>query len=155
MIYSEQAIICDAYAEEAETGRKVLRFHPSVAPYMFAVSAVAKDGGPLEAARDRVYTLLSDWASVALDTKGTSVGKKYRRHDEIGTPYFVMVDSEGYVLILFCLFLCFFLFFLFFVTLSLPLVISLLANIFWFFFVLFMLKLLVILYSCCIASLLN
>ena len=84
----------DAYDEEEIEGRErvVLRFHPRLAPVKVAVlPLVNKDGQP-EKARE-VYTDLRKRMPAEFDTGG-SIGKRYRRQDEIGTPWGVTVDHQ-------------------------------------------------------------
>ncbi len=88
------AFMVDAYDEEQVEGRErvVLRFHPRLAPVKVAVlPLVNKDGQP-ELARE-VYEDLRARMSAEFDTGG-SIGKRYRRQDEIGTPWGVTVDHQ-------------------------------------------------------------
>ena len=88
------AFMVDAYDEEQVEGRErvVLRFHPRIAPVKVAVlPLVNKDGQP-ERARE-VYEDLRDRMPAEFDTGG-SIGKRYRRQDEIGTPWGVTVDHQ-------------------------------------------------------------
>ena len=87
-------ILSEAYAEEEVGGelRTVLRFHPSVAPVKVAVlPLVKKDGMP-----DVAHALEADLRSgfnTFYDEKG-AIGRRYRRMDEIGTPFCVTVDGQ-------------------------------------------------------------
>ncbi len=88
------AFMVDAYDEEEVEGRErvVLRFHPRLAPVKVAVlPLVNKDGQP-ELARE-IYQDLRTRMSAEYDTGG-SIGKRYRRQDEIGTPWGVTVDHQ-------------------------------------------------------------
>lgn len=93
------AVMCDAYAEETianEDGstetRNVLRLHPSLAPITAAIfPLVNKDGLP-EAAM-KIYTELQQSFRVDYDTSG-AIGRRYRRQDEVGTPFCITVDGE-------------------------------------------------------------
>jgi glycyl-tRNA synthetase len=88
------AFMVDAYDEEEVEGRKrvVLRFHPRIAPVKVAVlPLVNKDGQP-ELARE-IYEDLRERMPAEFDTGG-SIGKRYRRQDEIGTPWGVTVDHQ-------------------------------------------------------------
>jgi glycyl-tRNA synthetase len=88
------AFMVDAYDEEEVEGRSrvVLRFHPRLAPVKAAVlPLVNKDGQP-EIARE-VYEDLRAVMPTEYDTGG-SIGKRYRRQDEIGTPWGVTVDHQ-------------------------------------------------------------
>src|SRR3712207_4808714 len=84
----------DAYDEEEVEGRErvVLRFHPRLAPVKVAVlPLVNKDGQP-ELARE-IYEELRDRMPAEYDSGG-SIGKRYRRQDEVGTPWGVTVDHQ-------------------------------------------------------------
>jgi glycyl-tRNA synthetase len=88
------AFMVDAYDEENIEGRErvVLRFHPRLAPVKVAVlPLVNKDGQP-EVAR-KLYEELRPLMQAEYDTGG-SVGKRYRRQDEIGTPWCVTIDHQ-------------------------------------------------------------
>jgi glycyl-tRNA synthetase len=88
------AFMVDAYDEEEVEGRErvLLRLHPRLAPVKVAVlPLVNKDGQP-ERARE-VYEDLRKRMSAEFDTGG-SIGKRYRRQDEIGTPWGVTVDHQ-------------------------------------------------------------
>lgn len=85
------AFLCNAYDEEKENdNRVVLRLHPFLAPYKVAVLPLQKK---LSDKADEVYKLLSKSFSTAYDLSG-SIGKRYRRQDEIGTPFCVTVDFD-------------------------------------------------------------
>jgi glycyl-tRNA synthetase len=88
------AFLCDAYDEE-EVGdgdvRTVLRFHPALAPVKAAVLPLSKK---LSEEAFKVYeSLLGEFVCEFDDT--ASIGKRYRRQDEIGTPYCVTFDFES------------------------------------------------------------
>jgi len=88
------AFMVDAYDEEEVEGRErvLLRLHPRLAPVKVAVlPLVNKDGQP-ERARE-VYEDLRRRMPAEFDTGG-SIGKRYRRQDEIGTPWGVTVDHQ-------------------------------------------------------------
>ncbi len=88
------AFMVDAYDSEEVEGRErvVLRLHPRLAPVKVAVlPLVNKDGQP-EKARE-IYEELRGRMPAEYDTGG-SIGKRYRRQDEIGTPWGVTVDHE-------------------------------------------------------------
>jgi glycyl-tRNA synthetase len=88
------AFMVDAYDEEEIEGRErvVLRLHPRLAPVKVAVlPLVNKDGQP-ELAR-KIYEELRSRVPAEYDTGG-SIGKRYRRQDEIGTPWGVTVDHQ-------------------------------------------------------------
>lgn len=85
------AFLVDAFEEEPE--RTVLRFHPKIAPIKVAVfPLVNKDGMP-EMAENIFRTLKKRWNSF-YDDKG-AVGRRYRRQDEVGTPFCITVDGES------------------------------------------------------------
>ncbi|MDR2091459.1 MAG: glycine--tRNA ligase [Clostridiales bacterium] len=86
------AFLCDAYDEEEVEGetRVVLRLHSFLAPYKAAVLPLQKKLG--EKAGE-LFKTLSKKYSCAYDDAG-SIGKRYRRQDEIGTPYCITVDFE-------------------------------------------------------------
>jgi len=93
------AFLCEAYDEDAipdEKGvpqeRVVLRLHPRLAPIKVAVfPLVRKDGQPEIAAQ--IYRGLKKRCNAAYDERG-SIGKRYRRQDESGTPYCITVDHQ-------------------------------------------------------------
>ena len=88
------AFLCDAYDEE-EVGegdvRTVLRLHPALAPYKACVLPLSKK---LNEQARKVYETLSGEFMVDYDDTG-SIGKRYRRQDEIGTPLCVTYDFES------------------------------------------------------------
>lgn len=87
------AVLCEAYDEELlENGetRVVMHFHPAIAPYKVAVLPLQKNLG--EKAKS-VYSLLCKEFMCDYDETG-SIGKRYRRQDEIGTPYCVTIDFD-------------------------------------------------------------
>jgi glycyl-tRNA synthetase len=88
-------VLCDAYHEEDVEGetRVVLRLHPAIAPLKAAVfPLVNKDGMP-EFAR-RIYDELRGRFNVFYDAGG-SIGRRYRRQDEAGTPFGITVDGQS------------------------------------------------------------
>ncbi|QQR83102.1 glycine--tRNA ligase [Candidatus Peregrinibacteria bacterium] len=88
------AILCSAYHEEEVEGetRVVMKFKPHMAPYQVAVLPLMKKGGLAEKAREVMEGLLPHFRC-EYDETG-SIGKRYRRQDEIGTPYAITVDFE-------------------------------------------------------------
>lgn len=87
------ALLCEAYDEETlENGetRVVMHFHPAIAPYKVAILPLQKNLG--DKAKE-VFALLSKEFMCDYDEAG-SIGKRYRRQDEIGTPYCVTIDFE-------------------------------------------------------------
>jgi glycyl-tRNA synthetase len=89
------AFIVDAYDEEVvgERERTVLRLHPRLAPVKAAVlPLIAKDSGMVEKAR-ALYEELRGELSVEYDDAG-AIGRRYRRQDEIGTPFAFTIDEQ-------------------------------------------------------------
>lgn len=88
-------LLLDAYDEEKDEDgeRVVLRFHPKVAPVKIAVFPLQKDEALVKVARGVYGDLKVKW-NVQYDQSG-SVGRRYRRQDEIGTPYCVTVDFDS------------------------------------------------------------
>ena len=88
------AFICGAYDEEELEGgdmRTVLRFHPFLAPVKVAVLPLSKKLG--EGAEKVFAELSKDW-NCEYDDRG-AIGKRYRRQDEIGTPYCITYDFDS------------------------------------------------------------
>lgn len=87
------AFLCDAYDEEQidqKDTRTVLRLHPALAPFKAAILPLTKK---LQDKSDEIYDELSKYFMVDTDVSG-SIGKRYRRQDEIGTPFCITVDFE-------------------------------------------------------------
>ncbi len=92
------AFLCDAYDEEVvgkdkkgkDDVRTVLRLHPALAPFKAAVLPLSKK---LSEQAQPVWEMLSKHFQVDFDDAG-SIGKRYRREDEIGTPFCVTVDFD-------------------------------------------------------------
>ncbi len=87
------AALSEAYDEETlENGeiRNVMRFHPAIAAYKAAVLPLQKNLAPQ--AKD-LYKKLAKYFPVSYDEAG-SIGKRYRRQDEIGTPFCLTVDFD-------------------------------------------------------------
>jgi glycyl-tRNA synthetase len=94
------ALICEAYSEDQapdEKGkmetRTVLRFHPRLAPIKCAVFPLLKNKEPLVAKAKEIVDLLRPNMFVFYDESG-AIGRRYRRQDEVGTPFGVTVDFE-------------------------------------------------------------
>jgi glycyl-tRNA synthetase len=92
--------LCDAYEEEkvadngnADDWRVVLHFHPSIAPIKVAVLPLMKKDGLAELAKDIQNELKEEFVT-DYDQSG-AIGKRYRRQDEIGTPFCVTIDYES------------------------------------------------------------
>ncbi len=87
------AFLCNSYFEE-EVGegdiRTVLKLHPALAPYKVAVLPLSKK---LSEKAEEVYSKLSKYFMCDYDEAG-SIGKRYRREDEIGTPYCITIDFD-------------------------------------------------------------
>ena len=90
------AVLCDAYDEEVIDAEKndvrtVLRFHPALAPVKAAILPLSKK---LSDKADEIYCELSKYFNVEFDETG-SIGKRYRRQDEIGTPLCITYDFDS------------------------------------------------------------
>ena len=94
------AVLCDAYDEEVvgqdkngkDDVRVVMHFHPALAPFKAAILPLSKKevlSGPAM----ELYNELSKEFMVDYDETG-SIGKRYRREDEIGTPFCITVDFD-------------------------------------------------------------
>jgi glycyl-tRNA synthetase len=90
------ALLCEAYDEDEIGGEKrtVLRLHPSMAPVKVAVLPLLRKDGHPEKAR-AIYEELRRRMSAEYD-EGGNIGKRYRRQDEIGTPFAVTVDHQTF-----------------------------------------------------------
>ena len=89
------SVLCDAYDEEVVDAEKndvrtVLRLHPALAPFKCAVLPLSKK---LSDKAMEIQQELSKYFMVDFDDAG-SIGKRYRREDEIGTPYCITVDFQ-------------------------------------------------------------
>ena len=94
------ALICEAYSEDQAPNdkgemeaRTVLRFHPRMAPIKCAIFPLLKNKEPLVAKAKEIVGLLRPHMTVFYDESG-AIGRRYRRQDEIGTPYGVTIDFE-------------------------------------------------------------
>jgi len=89
------AFLADAYDEEEVEGetRTVLRLHPRLAPIKVAVLPLLRKDGQPELAGE-VYRGLRGIVQSEYD-EGGSIGRRYRRQDEIGTPWCVTIDHES------------------------------------------------------------
>lgn len=94
------ALLSNAYAEETVTDEKgkaetrvVMRFHPSIAPVKAAVFPLLKNRPELVAKANEVRDLLRKRWNIFYDESG-AIGRRYRRMDEIGTPYGITIDFE-------------------------------------------------------------
>jgi glycyl-tRNA synthetase len=99
-----RSVLCfllDAYHEEKgvdhegqEKSRVVLKLHPKFSPYKAAILPLVKKDGLPEKARSIVKTLRRAGLNVSYDEQ-QSIGKRYARHDEIGTPFCLTVDMQS------------------------------------------------------------
>lgn len=91
------ALLLSAYKEEEKDGetREYLKFKPSIAPVICAVSPLLKNKPELvEYANIKVFAPLKEaFGRVAWDDNG-NIGKRYRRQDEIGTPFCIVIDFD-------------------------------------------------------------
>ena len=90
------AVLCNAYDEEVVDAEKndvrtVLRLHPTLAPFKAAILPLSKK---LSEKADEIYSDLIKSFPVDYDESG-SIGKRYRRQDEIGTPFCITVDFDS------------------------------------------------------------
>jgi glycyl-tRNA synthetase len=94
------ALICDAYDEDSAPDEKgkmetriVMRFHPRMAPIKCAIFPLLRNKEALVAKAREVQALLRPHMNVFYD-EGGAIGRRYRRQDEIGTPFGVTIDFE-------------------------------------------------------------
>jgi glycyl-tRNA synthetase len=94
------ALICEAYTEDQAPDEKgkmeariVLRFHPRMAPVKCGVFPLLKNNSQLVAKAKEIVSLLRPHLTVFYDESG-AIGRRYRRQDEIGTPFGVTIDFE-------------------------------------------------------------
>ena len=94
------ALICEAYSEDQAPNdkgemeaRTVLRFHPRMAPIKCAIFPLLKNKEPLVVKAKEIVGLLRPHMTVFYDESG-AIGRRYRRQDEIGTPFGVTIDFE-------------------------------------------------------------
>ncbi len=88
------AFLCSAYDEEELEGgdmRTVLHFHPAIAPVKIGVLPLSKKLGE---GAEKIYAQLSKKFNCEYDDRG-NIGKRYRRQDEIGTPFCVTYDFDS------------------------------------------------------------
>jgi len=88
------AFLCSAYDEEELEGgdkRTVLHFHPAIAPVKIGILPLSKKLGE---GAEKIYARLSGKFNCEYDDRG-NIGKRYRRQDEIGTPFCVTYDFES------------------------------------------------------------
>lgn len=94
------AYLCDAYSEEegvdadgAVKTRTLLKLHPRLAPYKVAVLPLLKKEGMPDVARSIASQFFKAGMNASYDEQ-QSIGKRYARHDEVGTPYCLTVDHQ-------------------------------------------------------------
>ncbi len=90
------ALLMSAYAEDGEgdNARAFLKFKPSMAPVICAVSPLLKNKPALVEKAQYVYGMLkAEFGRVMFDDNG-NIGKRYRRQDEIGTPWCIVIDFD-------------------------------------------------------------
>ena len=90
------AFLCEAYDEEVLDAEKndvrtVLHFHPAIAPVKIGVFPLSKK---LSEGAEKVYADLSKYWNCEYDDRG-AIGKRYRRQDEIGTPFCITYDFDS------------------------------------------------------------
>ncbi|MBO6147197.1 MAG: glycine--tRNA ligase [Lachnospiraceae bacterium] len=88
------AFLCEAYDEETLEGgdvRTVMHFHPALAPVKIGVLPLSKK---LNEGAEKIYDTLSRHYNCEFDDRG-AIGKRYRRQDEIGTPYCITYDFDS------------------------------------------------------------
>lgn len=92
---STLAFLCEAYSEEPdqEEVRVVLHLHPLLAPYKVAVLPLSRREALDQMARDIYARLRGQFMATYDNTQ--SIGRRYRRQDEIGTPYCVTIDFQS------------------------------------------------------------
>jgi len=92
---STLAVLCDAYDEELDNGeiRVVLHFHPSLAPIKVAILPLSRKEPVVKLAK-KVHADLRPCFMTQYDD-AQSIGRRYRRQDEIGTPFCVTVDFQS------------------------------------------------------------
>ncbi|RPG03851.1 MAG: glycine--tRNA ligase [Pelagibacteraceae bacterium TMED246] len=93
--------LIDAYHEETvkdakgnDTTRVVMKLHPKLAPFKVAILPLIKKDGLPEIGRSLVKEFLKNGINVRYDEQH-AIGKRYRRHDEVGTPYCLTIDGES------------------------------------------------------------
>ena len=88
------AFLCSAYDEEELEGgdvRTVMHFHPAIAPVKIGILPLSKK---LNEGAEKIYEELTKYYNCEFDDRG-NIGKRYRRQDEIGTPFCITYDFES------------------------------------------------------------
>jgi glycyl-tRNA synthetase len=90
------AVLCDAYREDkmGDETRSYLKFSPSVAPYKVAVFPLLRNKPELIKKAEEIFRMIKSVIPGATFDDNGNIGKRYRRQDEIGTPYCVTIDFE-------------------------------------------------------------
>ncbi|KKU25401.1 MAG: Glycine-tRNA ligase, partial [Microgenomates group bacterium GW2011_GWC1_46_16] len=86
-------VLCDAYHEDKEHNRIVLKLKPALAPYTVAVFPLLKNNPELVNQAKAVYESLQSKFRVAWDDRG-NIGKRYYYQDEMGTPFCITIDHQ-------------------------------------------------------------
>ena len=86
-------VLCDAYWDDSENNRIVMKIHPKLAPIKAVVCPLVKKDGLPEIGHKIVNDLMKNF-NVLYDQQG-SIGKRYYRQDEAGTPFCITVDHES------------------------------------------------------------
>ena len=86
------AVLSDAYWEDTENNRTVMKLHPKIAPIKAVICPLVKKDGLPEKAR-AIVDVLRPHFNILFDKQG-SIGKRYYRQDEAGTPYGITVDHQ-------------------------------------------------------------
>ena len=86
------AVLSDAYWEDTENNRTVMKLHPKIAPIKVVICPLVKKDGLPEKAR-AIVDILRPHFNILFDQQG-SIGKRYYRQDEAGTPYGITVDHQ-------------------------------------------------------------
>jgi len=90
------AVMCSAYSEDHINGevRMVLKLHPALAPIKCAVLPLVKNNDAIHAMARSIYVNLKRIHACEFDATG-AIGRRYRRQDEVGTPFCVTVDFQS------------------------------------------------------------
>jgi glycyl-tRNA synthetase len=86
-------VLSDAYWEDEENQRVVLRLKPALAPYQVAVFPLLKNKPPLVEKARSVFDLLARHFATTWDERG-NIGKRYYSQDETGTPFCITIDFD-------------------------------------------------------------
>ena len=91
------ALLCDAYTEDTMGGggRVFLKLRPNIAPIKVAVFPLKKNDEKLQKKAKEVHALIRKAIPETMFDDNANVGKRYRRQDEIGTPYCVTIDFDS------------------------------------------------------------